>query len=144
MIGNPICKEDLFKYTNGRFLAEEEDQRSKRFVRFDVDRLCDVIAGISGTGALPVSTIEKMEGGFSKALLMKTVDGSEYIVKIPCPNAGRPMYCTASEVAVLDFGEIPSIALVTPNPTDIFFKSGNIPRSLFPGSLHGAPIQLTL
>ncbi|PKY07566.1 hypothetical protein P168DRAFT_98163 [Aspergillus campestris IBT 28561] len=101
--GSPICKEDLFKYTNGRFLADEDDQRSKRFVRFDADRLCDVIAEISGTGTQPVSTIEKMEGGFSKVLLMKTADGSEYIVKIPCPNAGRPMYCTASEVAVLDF-----------------------------------------
>lgn len=47
-----------------------------------------------------------MEGGFSKALLMTTLDGAEYIVKIPCPNAGRPMYCTASEVAVLNFGKI--------------------------------------
>ena len=79
---------------------------SKRFVHFDVDRLCDVIAGISGTGASQVSKIEKMEGGFSKALLMTTQDGSEYIAKIPCPNAGRPMYGTASEVGVLDFGKM--------------------------------------
>lgn len=50
-----------------------------------------------------------MEGGFSKALLMTMVDGSEYIVKIPCSNAGRPVYCTASEVAVLGFGEIDSL-----------------------------------
>lgn len=106
IIGHSILKEDLFKYTNGRFLAEEKDQLSKRFVQFDVDRLCDVIAGISRTGARQVSKIEKMEGGFSKALLMTTMDGSEYIVKIPCPNAGRPMYCTASEVAVLNFGKI--------------------------------------
>lgn len=103
--GNPIAKEDLFKYTNGRFLAKEEHEISKRFVHFDVDRLCDVIAGISGTVASPVSKIEKMEGGFSKALLVKTMDGSEYIAKVPCPNAGKPMYGTASEVAVLDFGK---------------------------------------
>lgn len=62
-----------------------------------------MISNISGTGAQQVSSIAKMEGGFSKALLMTTLDGSEYIVKIPCSNAGRPMYCTASEVAVLDF-----------------------------------------
>ncbi|KAJ5215294.1 uncharacterized protein N7498_001701 [Penicillium cinerascens] len=102
-LGNPISKEELFKYTNGRFLSEEDRQLSKRYVRFDVDRLCDVIASIPGAGALQVSKIEKMEGGFSKALLVTTTDGSEYIVKIPCPNAGRPMYCTASEVAVLSF-----------------------------------------
>ncbi|KAJ6112899.1 hypothetical protein N7512_008223 [Penicillium capsulatum] len=94
---------ELFKYTNGRFLSEEDRQFSKRYVRFDVNRLCDVIASIPGAGALQVSQIEKMEDGFSKALLVTTADGAEYIVKIPCPNAGRPMYCTASEVAVLNF-----------------------------------------
>ncbi|KAJ5101759.1 kinase-like domain-containing protein [Penicillium alfredii] len=99
--GKSISKEELFKYTNGRFLSEEDRQLSKRYVRFDVDRLCDVIASIPGAGPLQVSKIEKMEGGFSKALLVTTADGSEFIVKIPCPNAGRPMYCTASEVAVL-------------------------------------------
>ncbi|CAG8900242.1 unnamed protein product [Penicillium egyptiacum] len=62
-----------------------------------------MVASLSGTGAPRVSSIDKMEGGFSKALLMTTLDGSEYIVKIPCPNAGRPMHCTASEVAVLNF-----------------------------------------
>lgn len=105
--GSSITSEDLFRYTNGRLLAGEEAQQSKRYVRFEVDGLCDVIAGISGTrDPSPVSRIEKMEGGFSKALLVTTLDGSEYIVKIPCPNAGRPMYCcTASEVAVLNFGK---------------------------------------
>jgi hypothetical protein len=46
-----------------------------------------------------------MEGGFSKALLMMMENGAEVIAKIPCSNAGRPMYSTASEVAVLNFGE---------------------------------------
>ncbi|OJJ51377.1 hypothetical protein ASPZODRAFT_127446 [Penicilliopsis zonata CBS 506.65] len=101
--GSPISREDLFRYTNGRFLTEEGAQFSKRYVRFNVDQLCDVVASVSGSKRSPVSKIEKLEGGFSKALLMTTEDGSEYIVKIPCPNAGRPMYCTASEVAVLDF-----------------------------------------
>ncbi|KAJ5791178.1 uncharacterized protein N7518_008189 [Penicillium psychrosexuale] len=114
--GNPISKEKLFKYTNGRFLSEEESQLSKRYVRFDVDRLCDVIASISRTGALRVSKIEKMEGGFSKALLVTTLDGSEYIVKIPCPNAGKPMYCTASEVAVLNFDILDSVRTHTTIP----------------------------
>ncbi|KAE8402309.1 kinase-like domain-containing protein [Aspergillus pseudonomiae] len=101
--GNPISKEDLFKYTNGRFLAAEDIQFSKRYVRFNIDRLCDVITSLSGSERAPVSKIEKLEGGFSKALLMTTEDGCEYIAKIPCPNAGRPMYCTESEVAVLNF-----------------------------------------
>ncbi len=45
-----------------------------------------------------------MEGGFSKAFLMTTDDGAEVVAKIPCPIAGRAMYSTASEVAVLQYG----------------------------------------
>ncbi|CAG8190541.1 unnamed protein product [Penicillium nalgiovense] len=114
--GHAISKEELFKYTNGRFLSEEESQLSKRYVRFDIGRLCDVVSNISGTGAQQVSSIAKMEGGFSKSLLMTTLDGSEYIVKIPCSNAGRPMYCTASEVAVLDFDVLDSVRTHTTIP----------------------------
>lgn len=51
-----------------------------------------------------------MEGGFSKALLITTEDSSDYIV-IPCPNAGRPVYCTASEVAVLRFSKTKSLKI---------------------------------
>ena len=64
-----------------------------------------MITSLSGYERAPVSKIEKLEGGFSKALLMTTEDGCEYIAKIPCPNAGRPMYCTESEVAVLNFSK---------------------------------------
>ncbi|KAL8724041.1 MAG: hypothetical protein Q9166_008165 [cf. Caloplaca sp. 2 TL-2023] len=44
-----------------------------------------------------------MEGGFSKALLMTMENGQQVVAKIPCPNAGRAMYSTASEVAVLQY-----------------------------------------
>lgn len=46
-----------------------------------------------------------MEGGFSKALLLRKQDGSEMIAKIPFAIAGPPKYTTASEVAVLRYGE---------------------------------------
>lgn len=46
-----------------------------------------------------------MEGGFSKALLLQKEDGSELIAKIPCPNAGPSSYVTASEAAVMEYGE---------------------------------------
>lgn len=64
-----------------------------------------MVASIGGSVKSPVLKIDKLEGGFSKALLMTTENGSEYIVKIPCVIAGRPKYCTASKVVVLDFGE---------------------------------------
>ncbi|KAI4644810.1 uncharacterized protein J4E78_009629 [Alternaria triticimaculans] len=44
-----------------------------------------------------------MEGGFSRALLLRKEDGSEIVAKIPFPIAGPPKYTTASEVAVLKY-----------------------------------------
>ncbi|KAF2206478.1 hypothetical protein CERZMDRAFT_103380 [Cercospora zeae-maydis SCOH1-5] len=44
-----------------------------------------------------------MEGGFSKALLLKKRDGSELIAKLPFKIAGPAHYTTASEVAVLQY-----------------------------------------
>ncbi|KAF2429614.1 hypothetical protein EJ08DRAFT_270470 [Tothia fuscella] len=100
--GQKISREDLFRYTNGRFLVNEKAQCSRRYVNFNLEQLCAVVASAEGC-ASPVTAIEKMEGGFSKALLMKREDGTEVIAKIPFPNAGPPMYTTASEVAVLKY-----------------------------------------
>lgn len=103
MAGKPINREDLFKYTNGRFLANEKQACDRRYVTFDVDRLCAIAASTGGQQYSPVHAIEKMEGGFSKALLLHKEDGSEIIAKIPFTIAGPPKYTTASEVAVLQY-----------------------------------------
>lgn len=52
----------------------------------------------------PIVAIEKMEGGFCKALLMRKADGSEIVAKLPSKLAGHPNYSTASEVATLKYG----------------------------------------
>ncbi|RYO15711.1 hypothetical protein AA0111_g11632 [Alternaria arborescens] len=44
-----------------------------------------------------------MEGGFSKALLLRREDGTEIVAKMPFAIAGPPKYTTASEVAVLQY-----------------------------------------
>jgi hypothetical protein len=64
-----------------------------------------LVVSVSGSRKSPVCKIDKMEGAFSKALLMTMENGFEVVVKIPCSNAGRPMYSTASEVAVLNYGK---------------------------------------
>lgn len=61
-----------------------------------------MVASIGDTLS-PVCEIEKMEGGFHKALLMTLENGREIVAKIPCPNAGIPVYFTASEAATLDY-----------------------------------------
>lgn len=87
------------------FLTSGGDQFSKRYVCFDIDKLCDIL-GIGSRYERFLIEGPKIEGGFSKALLITTRDGSEYIiVKIPYPNVGRAVYYQASEVAVLNFSE---------------------------------------
>ncbi|OBT60770.1 hypothetical protein VE03_09755 [Pseudogymnoascus sp. 23342-1-I1] len=100
--GKSIGREELFAYTNGHFLIDEQRQLELRYVKFDVDALCDVSAA-AGPESSPVTAIEKMEGGFSKAFLMKRKNGTEVIAKLPCRNAGPPKSTTASEVAILQY-----------------------------------------
>ena len=100
--GKSISRDELFTYTNGRFLVNEAKACNRRFVRFNVDQLCSVAASVGGPLS-PIQAIEKLEGGFSKALLMRKEDGQEVIAKLPFPIAGPTKYTTASEVAVLHY-----------------------------------------
>ncbi|KAH2635840.1 hypothetical protein KXW54_002771 [Aspergillus fumigatus] len=68
----------------------------RRYVRFDVDALCNV-AVVADDEPSPIITIEKMEGGFSKALLIQKENGKEGIAKVPCRIAGPAGLTTASE-----------------------------------------------
>ncbi|OBT41089.1 hypothetical protein VE00_09345 [Pseudogymnoascus sp. WSF 3629] len=102
VVGKPISREELFAYTNGRFLIDEQRQLELRHVKFDLDALCDASAA-AGPEPSPITAVEKMEGGFSKAFLMKRKNGTEVIAKLPCRNAGPPKLTTASEVAVLQY-----------------------------------------
>jgi hypothetical protein len=86
-------------------LINEKYQCEQRYVKFDVARLCAVAAIAGGRSESPITAIEKMEGGFCKALLMKKEDGTEVVVKIPSKIAGPPRYSTASEVATLKYGK---------------------------------------
>lgn len=98
-----MARRELFAYTNGHFLVDEENQFRRRYVRFDLDALCST-AALAGEDPSRVTAIEKMEGGFSKAFRMKRANGTEVIAKIPCRMAGPPSLTTAGEVAVLEYG----------------------------------------
>ncbi len=110
-VGAPITEEELFEYNNGRFLLDEKQQYSRRYVKFNVQKLCEKVSSITEHGA-PVCKIDKMEGGFSKALLMTIEDGAEVVAKIPNPTAGRAKYSTASEAAVLQYSKQSSLYIL--------------------------------
>ncbi|KAJ5511558.1 Aminoglycoside phosphotransferase [Penicillium expansum] len=100
--GRSIGREELFAYTNGRFLVDEKNQLDRRYVKFDLDALCSTAATVGGQSS-PITAIKKMEGGFSKVLLMQKENGMEVIAKIPCRIAGPAVSTTECEVGVLEF-----------------------------------------
>ncbi|PGH15601.1 hypothetical protein AJ80_05465 [Polytolypa hystricis UAMH7299] len=102
MQGKPIQNEQLFEYTNGRFLVNEKHEKSKRYAKFDLDALCTLVSSLPSISS-PISKIDKMEGGFNKALLMTVENGKEVVAKIPYPNVVPSEYSTASEVAILEY-----------------------------------------
>ncbi|KAL3448450.1 phosphotransferase family protein [Aspergillus insuetus] len=93
---------DLFGYTLGRWLVDEEVQRRQRSVRFSLDNPCRLAAAHFGDATRCVRVV-KQEGNFNKAFLLTMDDGNEVVVRLPCPNAGPPSLNTASEVATVQF-----------------------------------------
>lgn len=92
----------MYRYTAGRWLWNESDQLARRYVHFDINELVRVAAG--SLGASNCTEIKKLpEGNFNKTFLLTFDNGSEVIARIPNPNAGRPHFSTASEVATMDF-----------------------------------------
>ncbi|CRG88085.1 hypothetical protein PISL3812_05112 [Talaromyces islandicus] len=100
--GKSITRDELFTYTNGRFLVDEDRQFARRYRKFNLDAVCDIVAAAGGSTSRIIA-IEKFEGGFSKALLMKKEDGIELIAKVLCRIAGPAFLTTASEVDTLEY-----------------------------------------
>ena len=71
-------------------------------MRFDLQELMSATARALRSAACV--QVEKLsEGNFSKAFLLTMDDGKQAVARLPNPNAGRPHFSTASEVATMDF-----------------------------------------
>ncbi|KAM5464266.1 hypothetical protein MauCBS54593_007085 [Microsporum audouinii] len=97
-----ISERDLFAYTSGRYLYNEEIRLAERYIEFDVDALKRIAAKAVDRNS--ATSIRKLaEGGFNRVFLLTMNDGFEVIVKIPYLLAVPPKLTTESEVATLDF-----------------------------------------
>lgn len=94
--------EDWFKFTRGRFVVNEHYEMSQHYVRFNVQQLARIAARAVGSKAC-INMEKYPDGMFNKAFLLTMDDGNQVVAKIPNPNAGRPHFTTASEVATMDF-----------------------------------------
>lgn len=96
--------DDVFRYTRGRFVLNEEDEMRIRHVRFDMNELAKRAAESVGKSHTHGIRIQKLpDGMFNKAFLFTMQDETQVVAKVPNPNAGKPHYTTASEVATMDF-----------------------------------------
>ncbi|PWY93924.1 phosphotransferase enzyme family protein [Aspergillus sclerotioniger CBS 115572] len=93
-----------YDYTRGRFLSKEAHEMKIRRVRFNMKELAKSAAESIGFTYSQCVRIEQLPDGMSnKAFLFTMQDGTQVVGKVPNPNAGRPHYTTASEVATMDF-----------------------------------------
>lgn len=97
-----LNQEQLFVYTSGRWLWNEEQQLAARYRSFNIASLKKLACEL--TGSEKCISLEKIgEGNYNKAFRLKIKHGQNLIVKIPNPNAGPARYITASEVATMEF-----------------------------------------
>jgi len=93
---------DFFHLTSYRFVSDERHQMAVRNVHFNMNNLAKIAA--ASIGFEECTNVEKLdEGLFNKIFLFTMKDGSQVVGKVPCRNAGRPHFTTASEVATMDF-----------------------------------------
>ncbi|KAF9480667.1 hypothetical protein BDN70DRAFT_920410 [Pholiota conissans] len=94
--------EDLFRYTSGRWLCNEQRRRALRYQQFNVDALKTV--AVSSVGASGATGIRKLaEGRCNKVFLVELTEGRQVIARIPTPLSGPAHLVTASEVATMEF-----------------------------------------
>ncbi|PYH34771.1 phosphotransferase enzyme family protein [Aspergillus neoniger CBS 115656] len=75
-----------------------------RRVKFNMSELAKRAAESVGFPHDQCVNVERLpDGMFNKAFLFTMQDGTQVVGKVPNPNAGRPHYTTASEVATMDF-----------------------------------------
>ncbi|QVM07791.1 hypothetical protein D8B26_002482 [Coccidioides posadasii str. Silveira] len=100
----------LFAYTASRWLHLDKPQRDARYIEFNVDRLCEKVLSLCPSGT-SIESCQKLEGGFSKAFIIKTNNGRHVVVKFPTSVAGPAGYVTNSEVATITYHKRNSVYL---------------------------------
>ncbi|KAL4866861.1 kinase-like domain-containing protein [Aspergillus spectabilis] len=101
---NCNANDDWFRYTRGRFIFNETQEMSIRYVKFNMNELVERATESVGLTSAECARVEKFpDGMFNKSFLFTMHNGTQVVGKVPNPNMGRAHYTTASEVATMDF-----------------------------------------
>ncbi|KAI1794467.1 protein kinase subdomain-containing protein PKL/CAK/Fmp29 [Ganoderma leucocontextum] len=99
----PIYDDNLFIYTTGNWLVNDELRHAERRRDFDVAGLSQLAAKSVGRSPDDILRLEKLaEGGFNRTFLITMHDGFRMVARIPYPVTTPKYFAVASEVATLD------------------------------------------
>jgi len=99
-----LPKQNLYSYTSGRFLFNENLRLRERYVEFNTTALLQETEKILGPDhGRALSIVKLAEGGFNRVFLIQMDDGFEAVLKIPYHIAGPKHFATASEAATLQY-----------------------------------------
>ncbi|KAG6145111.1 hypothetical protein E4U50_005340 [Claviceps purpurea] len=93
---------ELFNFTRGRFVRDEEHEFAQRRREFNVGELARRAARVVQADRC-LSIKKYPDGMYNRILLLSMDNGEEVVAKIPNPNAGQAHFTTASEVATMKF-----------------------------------------
>ncbi|OJT14935.1 Altered inheritance of mitochondria protein 9, mitochondrial [Trametes pubescens] len=95
---------DLFNYTSGSWLVNNELRLAKRRLEFNDDELRRLAAQSVGRTPQDVKTMVKLdEGGFNRIFLVTMHDEFQLIARVPYPVTVPRSFAVASEVATMRF-----------------------------------------
>ncbi|KAL4867391.1 hypothetical protein BDV12DRAFT_186685 [Aspergillus spectabilis] len=110
---------DWFRYTRGRFVANENHEKKIRQVGFNIFKLAKRAAESRFSTYSRCARTDKFpDGMFNKAFLFTIQDGKQVMGKVPNPNARRPHYTTASGVQNRLGTPVPKVLSWSSNATD--------------------------
>ncbi|KAH7381697.1 hypothetical protein BKA66DRAFT_570821 [Pyrenochaeta sp. MPI-SDFR-AT-0127] len=103
LTGNQMQDDDMFSYRAQRWLWNEPEQLHRRYLCFNLKELIRAAEEAAGSDVTCSEVTKLPEGNFNKTFLMTMHNGYQLIARLPNPNAGRPHYTTASEVATMQY-----------------------------------------
>jgi hypothetical protein len=96
------CTAEIFNFTRGRFVTNEQHELAQRHRTFNVNELAQHAArAVKADRCLSIRKYP--DGMYNRVLLLSMDNGKEVVAKILNSNSSQPHFTTASEVATMKF-----------------------------------------
>ena len=101
---------DPYVYASGRWLRHDKLQCASRYIKFNFDALCRRVIELCPS-AKSIAKYKKIEGGFNRVFIFTTDNEKSIVARLPFHHAGPPRLTTSSEVATVQYCELPFTGL---------------------------------